>query len=359
MFIRRGMDKRSVPRHMNAMSLIKKTLLGQANENGPKPVWLMRQAGRYLPEYREVRAKAGGFVDLCLNPDLATEVTLQPIRRYGFDAAILFSDILMVPHGLGQKLWFQEGEGPRLTPITDNASLAVAGLLERLAPIFSTVRQVRAALPAQTELIGFAGSPWTVASYMIEGGGGGDFHAIRKMAFAAPEKLDDIIDTLVEATLFYTRAQIEAGAGVIQLFDSWAGNVGHPLFDRYIIGPTRKIVEGLKHSHPEVPIIGFPRLAGSNLPRYVAETGVHGVGLDTGVSLPWAVATVPPTVTLQGNIDPLALVAGGKALDAAADHVLQQAKGRRFIINLGHGIIPATPPEHVAQLVARVREGQG
>lgn len=340
------------------MTFFSDTLLGQETSHTRPPFWLMRQAGRYLPEYREVRAKAGGFIKLCLTPELAAEVTLQPIRRFGFDAAILFSDILMVPHGLGQKLWFAEGEGPRLEPVTDPAALDLAGIETALEPIYTTVRTVRAALPNDVELIGFAGSPWTVACYMVEGQGGGEFTAIKALSYTDPAKLQAIIDVLVEASILYLTRQIQAGAGVIQLFDSWAGNLSARQFATWVIEPTARIVSALKAKFPHVGIIGFPRLAGGNLLAYAAETGVDGLGLDTGVPLDWAVKAVPHHITLQGNLDPLLLAAGGPALDQGIDDILTASKQRPFIFNLGHGIIPSTPPENVAHVAERVKFGK-
>jgi uroporphyrinogen decarboxylase len=324
----------------------------------PPPVWLMRQAGRYLPEYREVRAKAGDFIRLCTTPDLAAEVTLQPIRRYGFDAAILFSDILMLPWALGWGLAFKEGEGPvlpRLDTEADLACLDPARVPDAIAPILETVQRSRAGLPATTALIGFAGSPFTVACYMVEGGGSKDFGRIRAMAHARPELLAGLIDTLAASTVDYLSAQVEAGAGVLMLFDSWAGVLSPALFRRHVIAPTQRIVAALRQRHPEVPVIGFPRLAGVQVGAYAAGTGVSAVALDTGADLSLALPMIPLSVATQGNLDPLALVAGGAALRAEAHSVLEAVRGRPHIFNLGHGIVPQTPPEHVADLVQLVR----
>ncbi len=324
----------------------------------PPPVWLMRQAGRYLPEYRQTRAQAGDFVSLCTTPTLAAEVTLQPIRRYGFDAAILFSDILMIPWALGQGLAFKEGEGPVLPPIRDAAGLArldVGRVEAAIAPILETVERTRAGLPDTVAMIGFAGSPFTVACYMVEGGGSKDFAHIRHMAHAQAALMDTLIDTLVQASVIYLSAQVKAGAEVLMLFDSWSGVLSPTLFRRLVIAPTTRIVAGLKALHPAVPIIGFPRLAGVLVGEYAAQTGVDAVALDTGADLVLASRLVPAGVATQGNLDPAALVAGGDALRAEAACVLAAVRGRPHIFNLGHGIVPQTPPEHVASLLEQIR----
>ena len=328
------------------------------DEVWPPPMWLMRQAGRYLPEYRKVRAEAGDFIALCTAPKLAAEVTLQPIRRYGFDAAILFSDILILPWALGYGLQFKEGEGPVLPRLEDEAGLAtldpgrVAGAIE---PILETVRRCREGLGPETVLIGFAGGPFTVACYMVEGGGSKEHARVRTMAQARPELLDRLIDTLTESTIEYLSAQADAGAQVLKVFDSWAGVLSPRLFERYVTAPTRRIVQALKLRHPEVPVIGFPRLAGLGAGAYAASAGLQGVAFDTGADLTVALSLVPPGVATQGNLDPMALVAGGAALEAEARAVLEAVRGRPHIFNLGHGIVPQTPPEHVAQLVRHVR----
>lgn len=325
----------------------------------PPPFWLMRQAGRYLPEYRQVRAQAGGFLDLCLNPELATEVTLQPIRRYGMDAAILFSDILILPHALGQKVWFAEGEGPRLEPIRDQAGierLRPDTLLERAAPVYEAVRRIRAGLPDQTTLIGFAGSPWTVATYMVEGAGSKDFPNAKAWAYRDPAGFARLIDLLVETSITHLSAQVDAGAEVIQLFDSWAGALAPREFLRWSILPTKAIVDGLRARHPGLPIIGFPRGAGAGIAAYVEQTGVNAVSLDTSVPPDWAARELQSKVILQGNLDPLALVAGGDALRREATYILDTLGHGGFIFNLGHGIVPQTPPEHVAQLTEIIRQ---
>ncbi len=324
----------------------------------PPPIWLMRQAGRYLPEYRAIRESSGGFIARCTTPDLATEVTLQPIRRFGMDAAILFSDILILPWAMGQDLAFIDGEGPVMTPIRDEAGLA--GLSKTRAPDFTapvmeTVRRVRAALPPHCTLIGFAGSPLTVACYMVEGSGSKDFVHTRLMAYRAPELFDRLLDLLCEATVEYLAAQIEAGAEAVMLFDTWAGLVPPALFRTHVAGRTRQIVDALNLRHPGVPIIGFPRLAGTMLDHYVERTGVDCVGLDTATDPARAAALVPEHVALQGNLDPLALIAGGAAMVDQARSILRVLRRRPHIFNLGHGILPQTPPEHVGELVALVQ----
>jgi uroporphyrinogen decarboxylase len=328
----------------------------------PPPIWLMRQAGRYLPEYRAIRAKADDFIALCTTPTLAAELTLQPIRRYGFDAAILFSDLPLIPWALGQGLAYREGEGPVLPPLRDEAALnglrldRVAGAV---APILETVRLVRARLAdegfADCALIGFAGAPFTVACYMVEGGGSRDFAATRTMAYARPELFDRLIALLTEATVTYLAGQIRAGAEAVMLFDSWAGILPPSQFRRHVIRPTKAIRAALRARHPDVPVIGFPRLAGLLIGDYAAATSVDGVGLDTSMDLGLASRVIPPGVALQGNLDPLALVAGGQALRRETMAVLSALQGRPAIFNLGHGIVPQTPPEHVAALVEQVR----
>lgn len=329
----------------------------------PPPVWLMRQAGRYLPEYRAVRARSPDFVALCTTPELAAEVTLQPIRRYAFDAAILFSDILMLPWALGHGLAFKEGEGPVLPKLRDAAAVAAldpARVAGRVAPIMQTVRLVRAGLAsegfADTTLIGFAGAPFTVACYMIEGGGSRDFAAVRTMAYSQPELFGRLIEVLTEASIEYLSAQVEAGAEALMLFDSWAGVLSPSLFRAHVVAPARRITSALKQRHPGVPVIGFPRLAGVMIRDYAA-TGVDGIGVDTGSDIAAAAAMLPDRVAVQGNLDPLAVVAGGRAMAEEAAAVLRAARGRPFIFNLGHGIVPQTPPEHVAALLEHVRAG--
>ncbi len=327
----------------------------------PPPMWLMRQAGRYLPEYRAVRAGVPDFIALCTSPDLAAEVTLQPIRRFGFDAAILFSDILILPWALGHGLEFKEGEGPVLPKLRDAAGLAAldpARVSDKVAPVMETVRRVRTGLAQEgfdrTALIGFAGAPFTVACYMVEGGGSRDFAATRALAYADPGLFGGLMDMLTEATIGYLSAQVDAGAEVLMLFDSWAGVLSPSLFRTHAIAPAARIVSELNRRHPGVPVIGFPRLAGLMIGEY-ASVGARAIGMDTSMDLSRAAAVVPADVALQGNLDPMALVAGGAALATETSRILQAMQGRPFIFNLGHGIVPQTPPEHVAALVEQVR----
>ncbi|MGK9233013.1 uroporphyrinogen decarboxylase [Inquilinus limosus] len=326
------------------------------------PVWLMRQAGRYLPEYRAARARAGSFLDLCYNPELAAEVTLQPIRRYGFDAAILFSDILVVPHALGQALDYVEGEGPKLEPVTEAAAvgrLSADRLHEVLGPVYETVGRVAAALPPETALIGFAGSPWTVATYMVEGGGSKEYAAVKRLAYGEPETFARLIDLLVEATSAYLLRQIEAGAEAVQLFDSWAGVLPEGEFERWVVAPTRRIVEAVRAGAPGVPVIGFPRGAGLLTERYLAGTGVDAVGLDTTVPPGWAARALQPKAAVQGNLDPVFLLTGGAPMLRAADAIVDALGRGPFVFNLGHGVLQKTPPEHVAALVRHLRGDAG
>ena len=323
------------------------------------PMWLMRQAGRYLPEYKAIRSTAASFLDFCYNPDLATEATLQPIRRFGFDAAILFSDILVVPDALGQGVRFAEGEGPRLEPLVtpqDAGFLKSRIDLGRLQPVMETVRRVRAALPVDTALIGFCGAPWTVATYMIAGRGTPDQRPARMFAYQHPEAFARLMDLLVEASAEYLLAQIEAGVDCVQIFDSWAGVLPRPEFDRWCAAPARAIVQKVRAKVPGALIIGFPRGASTELGDYAAITGVDAVGIDTAVDIAYAAKAVDRAVTIQGNLDPLALIAGGHALDSAIDSILESTEGRPHIFNLGHGILPETPIAHVERLVARVRK---
>lgn len=321
------------------------------------PVWLMRQAGRYLPEYRAIRAKVGGFLDLCYTPELATEVTLQPVRRFGMDAAILFSDILVIPHALGQALTFAEGEGPKLDPVrsgTDLARLSADGMSERLAPVYETVSRVRADLPESTTLIGFSGAPWTLACYMVEGGGSKDFAEVKLWAYRDPAGFEALLNLLVEAVSEHLCRQIDAGAEAVQLFDSWAGVLPQELFTRCVIAPTRRIVERVRARHPSVPVIGFPRAAGLLYRAYGAQTGVDAIGLDTTVPIALASQALPQPI--QGNLDPIALLAGGEAMRREARAILDAFQDRPAIFNLGHGVLPATPPEHVAELLRVIRD---
>ncbi len=320
------------------------------------PIWLMRQAGRYLPEYRELRARKGGFLELVNDSDAATEVTLQPIRRFAFDGAILFSDILVVPHAMGQDLWFEEGEGPRLAPkLLDHALEGLSKAPERLKPVYATCRKVSAALGPQTTFLGFAGSPWTVATYMIAGQGSREQAEARRYAYRDPQAFQAIIDAIVSLTVDYLSGQIEAGVEAVQLFDSWAGSLSPVQFERWVIAPNAAIVSASKARHPQTPVIGFPKGAGGKLGAYARETGVDALGLDETVDPVWANAIVPQDMPVQGNLDPLALIAGGTALEEAVDRILSAFPERPHIFNLGHGILPDTPIEHVETLLARVR----
>ena len=340
--------------------MVKKLLSVLKGEpQSPPPVWLMRQAGRYLPEYRALRANAPDFVAYCLNPELATEVTLQPLRRFHLDAAILFADILLVPHALGQKLWFAEGEGPRLDPLEDAAAIAALRYdASKLEPVMQTIRNVRAAMAADADmanaaLIGFAGSPWTVATYMIEGKGGTDHEKIRALAWREPQTFARLMDVLVDATSRYLIAQAEAGAEALQLFESWAATVPAGLFEAAVLNPTARIVANVKAKHPDLPIIGFPRGAGSWLARYAEATGVDGIGVDQMTDI--AAVKVPARVALQGNLDPVLLLQGGDAMRGETKRLIDAMKGKPFIFNLGHGVMQPTPPDHVAELVAAIR----
>ena len=322
------------------------------------PVWLMRQAGRYLPEYRALRARANGFLDFCYTPDLAVEATLQPIRRFGFDGAILFSDILVVPDALGQKVWFEEGEGPRLEPVTGLKGLM--GLrpaidLDHLAPVFETIRRVKADLPETVTFLGFCGAPWTVATYMIGGRGVKDQVPARLAAYQDPAFFSALIERLVAASVDYLSAQLENGVDAVQIFDSWAGILPPCEFERWAIEPIKRIVAGVRTRHPHARIIGFPRGAGSFYRDYAEAIDVNAVGLDWAVDPAWAAAQIQGIRPVQGNLDPLALVAGGDCLDRALDRILTTFSGKPFIFNLGHGIVPQTPIAHVEQMLRRIR----
>lgn len=326
------------------------------------PIWLMRQAGRYLPEYRKTRESAKDFLELCYTPKLATEVTHQPLRRFDLDAAILFADILLIPDALGQGVKFVQGEGPVLDAITDEAGLATLSLEKvesHLAPVFETVASLAASLPKDKALIGFAGSPWTVATYMVGGRGSPDQRAARIWAFRDPEGFAKLIGLITEATVIYLRAQIDAGAEVIQLFDSWAAHLPDHQFDAHVIAPTAKIVAALNDSHPDVPVIGFPRGAGAAMERYAAETGISAISLDSGVPMAWAREHLQSRLPVQGNLDPFTLVAGGRALEEEAKRILAGFGTGPHVFNLGHGIVPETPPEHVARLVEIVTGWKG
>lgn len=320
------------------------------------PIWLMRQAGRYLPEYCALRSKAGGFLNLCYSPEMAEEVTLQPIRRYGFDAAILFADILLLPQALGQKLWFDTGNGPRLTPISSGDMLNPDDAAIHLAPVMQTLDRLTRSLPAETTLIGFAGAPWTVASYMVAGRSTPDQEPARWLAINDKPAFQSIIDKLVAASIDYLAAQIKAGAEIVQLFESWAGSLQGADFEHWCITPVMQIIEGLRAQGLKQPVICFPRGACHDMGDYVARTKCQILGLDSAMDRHDICEKVSEEIVLQGNLDPQCLVAGGAILDAAVEAILRDFEGRRFVFNLGHGVVPQTPPKHVAQLVRRVRQ---
>ncbi|MGC2809548.1 MAG: uroporphyrinogen decarboxylase [Bradyrhizobium sp.] len=326
------------------------------------PIWMMRQAGRYLPEYRALRAKAGSFLDLCFTPDYAAEVTLQPIRRFNFDAAIIFSDILVVPYALGRAVRFEAGEGPRLDPLDTPelvATLAAQADFSRLEPVYEALRRVRRELDPQVALIGFCGAPWTVATYMVAGQGTPDQAPARIMAYRHPEAFAKIVDVLVENSIQYLLGQLKAGADALQIFDTWAGVLPPREFERWSVEPTRRIVEAVRAKVPGAKIIGFPRGAGALLPAYVGSTGVDAVSIDWAAEQSLIRERVQSRVAVQGNLDPLALIAGGAALDRAIDDVLANYAGGRLVFNLGHGILPETPIAHVQQMLRRVRSYRG
>jgi uroporphyrinogen decarboxylase len=336
-------------------------VLGGQKRDVP-PIWMMRQAGRYLPEYREVRARAGSFLDLCFNADFAAEVTLQPIRRFGFDAAIIFSDILVIPYAFGRDVRFEAGEGPRLDPLDTPgkvAALAASADFGKLAPVYEALRRVRGALPEHVTLIGFCGAPWTVATYMVAGQGTPDQAPARMMAYRHPEAFAKIIDALVEASIEHLVAQLEAGADCVQIFDTWAGVLPPREFLRWSIAPTSRIVDGVRARKPDAKIIGFPRGAGALLPAYIGATRVDGVSIDWTAEPSLIRERVQNRVAVQGNLDPLALIAGGAALERAVDDVLSNYGQGRLIFNLGHGILPETPIAHVDQMIKRVRDHRG
>ena len=321
-----------------------------------RPIWLMRQAGRYLPEYRALRAEKGGFLALVYDTDAAAEVTLQPIRRFGFDGAILFSDILIVPYAMGQDLAFMAGEGPRLSPrLADAALESLDAVPSRLSPIYDTVAKVRTGLGPDTTLLGFAGSPWTVATYMVAGEGSRDQHEARAMAYADSAGFQAVIDAIVEVTVEYLSGQIAAGAEAVQLFDSWAGSLAPSEFERWVIAPNAAIAAAIHQRHPGVPVIGFPKGAGEKLPAYARETGVDAVGLDETIDPVWAARELPAGMPVQGNLDPLLLFAGGDELERQARRILDTFADRPHVFNLGHGIGQHTPIEHVERLLATVR----
>ena len=341
---------------MEELALLR-VLKGQA-PNAP-PVWMMRQAGRYLPEYRELRQHAGTFLDLCYTPRLAAEVTLQPIRRFDLDAAILFSDILVVPDALGQKVDFVEGRGPVLEPLTLDrlVGLKADQVVDRLGPVLETVSTVRGQLDPGKALIGFCGAPWTVATYMVAGFGTPDQGPARRASLREPDAFAELIAVLVEASALYLVAQLRAGADVVMIFDSWAGVLDELGFERWAIAPVRAIIERVRMEVPGAPVIAFAKGAGARLGRYAAGTGASGFGIDWTLPVREARAMVSAGVALQGNLDPMRLVAGGRALDDGVDEILRAAVGQPHIFNLGHGITPETPIAHVEQMIARVRGG--
>ncbi|MCY1670335.1 uroporphyrinogen decarboxylase [Novosphingobium sp. SL115] len=321
-----------------------------------RPIWLMRQAGRYLPEYRALRAERGGFLALVYDTDAAAEVTVQPIRRFGFDGAILFSDILIVPYAMGQDLQFLAGEGPHLSPRLIDATLeSLSAVPERLSPIYDTVAKVKAQISPETTLLGFAGSPWTVATYMVAGEGSRDHHDTRAMAYRDPAAFQAIIDAITDVTIEYLSGQVEAGAEGLQLFDSWAGSLAPAQFERWVIAPNAKIAAEMQRRYPHVPIIGFPKGAGEKLAAYARETGVNAVGVDETIDPLWAAREIPAHLSVQGNLDPLLLLSGGADLEKQTHRVLDAFADRPHVFNLGHGIGQHTPIEHVEQLLKIVR----
>ncbi|MDE1130970.1 MAG: uroporphyrinogen decarboxylase [Ascidiaceihabitans sp.] len=343
------------------MTSSKTILRALAGETLPTPpIWMMRQAGRYLPEYKATRAQAGDFLSLCYNPDLATEVTLQPIRRYGFDAAILFADILLIPQALGADLWFVTGEGPRLSTITSQADLdklgPVSDIHETLNPIYQTVRNLSGALPSDTTLIGFAGAPWTVATYMIAGRGTPDQAPAHKLMNEQPEVFDALMDKITEATIDYLLMQIEAGAEVVKIFDSWAGSLPGAAFQKYSLEPARRITAALKAKYPNTPIIGFPREAGDGYIGFAKATGVDCVALDNSVTPEWAVKNVQVDGCVQGNLKSSHMVTGGQALVDETRAIVKAFSGGPHIFNLGHGITPDADPDNVQRMIDAVRD---
>ena len=327
------------------------------------PFWFMRQAGRYLPEYRDLRKKSGSFLDLVYNPQNASEVTMQPLRRFGMSAAILFSDILVIPHALGQNLSFESAKGPKLEPISGVQELKKLDLTKidrTLSPIYETLSLTRSKLQSEnfddTALIGFAGSPWTIACYMVEGAGSKTFDATKSWAYRDPEGFGELIDIISQATTDYLIKQIEAGAESLQLFDSWSGVLDEENFNRWVIEPTQKIIEAVKGKYPDIPVIGFPRGAGVKAVRYAKDTGIKGLGLDFSMPLEWAKDNLQALLPVQGNLDPVSLLVGGGKMKRAALDILETFVGKPFIFNLGHGVIKETPVEHVEQLSQLIRE---
>ncbi len=342
--------KKSTPADKPLLAVLK------GERRDPPPIWLMRQAGRYLPEYCALRAEKGGFLDLVYDPAAAAEVTLQPLKRFAFDGAILFSDILIVPYAIGQDLSFVAGEGPRLMPRMDATRIRdLEPDMQRLEPIYETVQRVKAELDPSTTFLGFAGSPWTVATYMIAGQGSREQAEARRLAYADPARMAAILDVIATTTVEYLSRQIEAGVDAVQLFDSWAGSLAPAQFEELVIKRTAWIVEQLKRRHPEVPVIGFPKGAGGKLAAYAAETGVDAIGLDETVDPVWAAKVLPAGMPVQGNLDPLALIAGGEQLRGAVTRIIDALGDRPHIFNLGHGIQQDTPIAHVEELLAMVR----
>ena len=328
----------------------------------PLPLWLMRQAGRYLPEYRALRARAGSFLDLCYAPALAAEASLQPLKRFDLDGVILFSDILVVPEALGVKLWFQEGEGPCLEPIREGEALPVFDVARQrrhLAPVYEAMKRVVAAAPAGATVLGFAGAPWTLATYMVGGGRSKDFIAVKGWAYRDPESFARLIETVQEAVSAHLIAQLDAGADAVQIFDSWAGALPESEFRHWCIEPVTKIVDAVKAAHPAAPVIGYPRGAGIAYERFAGETGVDVVSIDSTVPPAWAAAHLQRRCTVQGNLDPAALLAGGEALGRAATTILDALGHGPFVFNLGEGVVPQTPPDHVARLTNLVHAWPG
>lgn len=343
---------------MSNQSKFIRTLRGE--QSAIPPIWFMRQAGRYLPEYRKLRAEAGSFLDLCYNSDFASEVTLQPVRRFDLDAAILFADILLIPHALGQSLSFVEGEGPRLDPVVTHKDIdrfRKQDVMETLAPVFETVAKTKAALGDDKALIGFAGAPWTVATYMLAGGPMKDPASLRLRYYREKEFFDDLIDLLVDKTVEYLIAQIDAGADAVQLFDTWASGLPWPVLDRLSVAPMGKIADRVKQARPDISVILFPKGVGEKAAEYVVLKHCDGFGIDYAMDPAWARANLSQRTVVQGGLDPLLVVSGGEPMEKAAETLLKLFHDVPYIFNLGHGFVPETPPEHVAALVEFVRKG--
>jgi len=334
-------------------SLIHRALRGEKTSR--PPFWFMRQAGRYLPEYREIRASTGGFLSLCFTPKLAAEVTLQPLRRFDMDAAILFSDILVIPQAMGMDLRFEEGEGPKLNPVYDKKSIEAlhTNVEKHLEPIMETLRIVRSELPQEKSLIGFCGAPWTVACYMVEGGGSRDYEKVRRFAYIEKEAFTLLIEKIIKASVTYLSMQVKAGADILQIFDSWAGVLSENEYKNWVIIPTKKIVSQIKNMHPEIPIIGFPRGSGAGIIAYEKETGVDAVSLDVQTPLLWARDALNKTI--QGNLNPIQLASDKEGAVAETKNIMRSWKNRPYIFNLGHGIIPSTPIENLQAVCDTIR----